>query len=33
MIHVGAAPDKIPEELTDQLADNGVMVIPVGPEN
>ncbi|KRX07523.1 hypothetical protein PPERSA_11072 [Pseudocohnilembus persalinus] len=31
-IHVGAAPEKIPQELLDQLAKGGRMVIPVGSE-
>ena len=33
MIHVGAAPDKVPSPLVDQLAEGGVMVIPVGGEH
>lgn len=32
VIHVGAAPEQLPEGLTDQLAEGGVMVIPVGGE-
>lgn len=32
VIHVGAAPAKIPKALVDQLAEGGVMVIPVGEE-
>lgn len=30
VIHVGAAPEKVPKELTDQLADGGIMIIPIG---
>lgn len=30
VIHVGAAAPELPEGLTEQLAENGVMVIPVG---
>lgn len=33
VIHVGAAPDKIPPELIEQLEDKGMMVIPVGGEH
>ena len=32
-IHVGAAADKIPEDLIKQLAPNGRMMIPVGAQN
>ena len=31
-IHVGAAPEKIPEDLLEQLAPGGKMVIPVGKQ-
>ena len=30
VIHVGAAAEKVPEELISQLAEGGKMVIPVG---
>ena len=33
VIHVGAAADKIPQALKDQLAVGGIMMIPVGPEH
>jgi protein-L-isoaspartate(D-aspartate) O-methyltransferase len=33
VIHVGAAPAKIPLKLLEQLNEGGVMVIPVGEEN
>ena len=29
-IHVGAAADKMPEGLVSQLAEDGLMIIPVG---
>ncbi len=32
-IIVTAAPDKVPEPLLDQLAENGRLIIPVGPVN
>ena len=32
-IHVGAAADKIPEALVEQLAEDGIMVIPVGGQH
>jgi len=32
-IHVGAAADKIPQDLINQLAPNGRMMIPVGGQN
>ena len=32
-IHVGAAAASVPQPLIDQLADDGILVIPVGPEN
>lgn len=31
-IHVGAAAEEVPAALIDELAPNGVLVIPVGPE-
>ena len=31
-IHVGAAIEEIPEQLTNQLAPDGIMVIPLGSE-
>ena len=33
VIHVGAAAEKIPQELIDQLDKNGRMFIPVGGQN
>ena len=33
MIHVGAAAEKIPSALIEQLKEGGVMVIPVGKEH
>ena len=33
VIHVGAAPEKVPKPLVEQLADGGVIVIPVGGEH
>ena len=32
VIHAGAAVEKIPKELIDQLACGGIMFIPVGPD-
>ncbi len=32
-IHVGAAAATVPEALLEQLSPEGVLVIPVGPEN
>ena len=32
-IHVGAAAAKVPEALTAQLKNGGIMIIPVGPQN
>lgn len=33
VIHVGAAPQKVPEQLIAQMAEGGRMVIPVGKQN
>ena len=33
VIHVGAAAAKVPDELIEQLAVGGKMIIPVGPES
>ena len=30
-IHVGAAPEKVPDALRQQLAPGGVLILPVGP--
>ena len=32
-IHVGAAADKVPLALVEQLAEEGIMIIPVGGEH
>ena len=32
-IHVGAAADKVPLALIEQLAEEGIMIIPVGGEH
>lgn len=32
-IHVGAASPTVPKSLIDQVAPNGAMIIPVGPEH
>lgn len=33
VIHVGAAAEKVPEALLQQLAEGGKMIIPVGGEH
>ena len=33
VIHVGAAPEQVPQALVDQLAEGGRMVIPVGKQH